>query len=284
MKINKITLLFAAGLLAVSSVTAQAQALKTPAPSPLQTVKQAFALGDVTIEYSRPAAKGRVIFGDLVPFGKVWRTGANGATKITFTDDVKLEGNAVKAGTYALYTIPGKDSWEIMLYKDLTLGGNVADYNTSNELLRFKVKPVAMLQTVENFTIGMDAIAASAAKLQIMWDKTLVPVSITSDVDDKIMKSIDNALKTDGRPYFQAANYYYENNKDLSQALAWADKAIEQNPAFYIVHLKAKIQLKMKDNKGAIETAQRSMDLSKQAKNDDYVKMNEKIIEAAKKK
>lgn len=284
MKINKITLLFAAGLLAISSVTAQAQALKTPAPSPLQTTKQAFALGDVTFEYSRPAAKGRVIFGDLVPFGKVWRTGANGATKITFTDDVKLEGNAVKAGTYALYTIPGKDSWEIMLYKDLTLGGNVADYNTSNELLRFKVKPVALLQTVENFTIGMDAITSSAAKLQIMWDKTLVPVSITSDVDDKIMKSIDNALNSDGRPYFQAANYYYENNKDLNKALAWADKAIEQNPAFYIVHLKAKIQLKLKDNKGAIETAQRSMSLAKEAKNDDYVKMNEKLIETAKKK
>jgi tetratricopeptide (TPR) repeat protein len=284
MKINKITLLFAAGLLAISSVTAQAQALKTPAPSPLQTTKQAFALGDVTIEYSRPAAKGRAIFGDLVPFGKIWRTGANGATKLTFTEDVKLEGNAVKAGTYALYTIPGKDNWEILLYKDLTLGGNVADYNNSNELLRFKVKPVAILTAVENFTIGMDAINASSAKLQLMWDKTLVPINITSDIDDKIMKNIDNALKSDSRPYFQAAGYYYDNNKDLKQALIWADKAIEQNPAFYIVHLKAKIQLKLKDNQGAIETAQHSMELSKEAKNDDYVKMNEKLIETAKKK
>lgn len=283
MRTKKITQLFAAGLLAVSSVMAQAQTLKTPAPSPLQTTKQAFALGDVTIEYSRPAAKGRAIFGDLVPYGKIWRTGANGATKLTFTEDVKLEGNAVKAGTYALYTIPGKDSWEIMLYKDLALGGNVADYNTSNEVLRFKVKPMAIMNVVENFTINMDAITASSAKLLLMWDKTAVPVSISSDIDEKIMKNIDVSLKSDGRPYFQAANYYYENNKDLNKALEWADKAIEQNPAFYVIHLKAKIQLKMKDNKGAINTAQRSMELAKEAKNDDYVKLNEKLIEQAKK-
>lgn len=269
-------------MMAFSSITANAQ-LKTPAPSPSQTLKQAFGLGEVTIDYSRPVAKGRAIFGDLVPFGKIWRTGANGATKITFTDDVKLDGNAVKAGTYALYTIPGKDMWEIMLYKDLTLGGNTADYNTANEVLRFKAKPMASAMTIESFTIMMDAVMPTSASLMLGWDKTVVPVKVTTDIDERIMKNIETSLKADSRPYFQAANYYYENGKDLNQALAYADKAIEANPAFYVVHLKAKIQLKMKDNKAAIETAEKSMALAKEAKNDDYVKLNQDLIAKAKK-
>ncbi len=272
-----------AALLSVSAMTSNAQALKTPAPSPLQTVKQAFGLGEVSIEYSRPGVKGRVIFGDVVPYGKIWRTGANATTKVTFTDDVKLEGNVVKAGTYGLYTIPAKDAWDVMLTKDLTLGGNVADYKTSEEVLRFKAKATAMPMVFENFTINMDAITPSSARLMLMWDKTAVTINMSTEIDDKIMKNIEVLLKNDTRPYFQAAGYYYDNNKDLNQALTWVNKAIESNPAFFVVHLKAKIQLKMKDNKGAIETAQKSLALAREAKNDDYVKLNEKLIEQAKK-
>ena len=274
----------AAALLAFSAFTAGAQQFKTPAPSPTQTVKQAFGLGEVTIDYSRPLARGRVIFGDVVPYGQIWRTGANQATKLTFSEDVQIEGRAVKAGTYALYTIPGKESWEVMLYKDLTLGGNVANYKNEDEILRVTVKPVMNTRTVHSFTINMDNVAASSAKLQLMWEKTIVPIKLNSEVDSRVMKSIESVMKVeDSRPYFQAAAYYYDNDKDLDQALIWADKAIAQNRAFYVVHLKAKIQMKKKDYAGAIKTAQESKRLAQEAKNDDYVRMNEKIIETAKK-
>lgn len=276
---SKITPIAGAALLALFSLTANAQQLKVPAPSPAQTVKQAFGLGDVTFDYSRPLARGRVIFGDVVPYGKVWRTGANGTTKVTFSDDVMLEGHPVKAGTYGLYTVPGKESWDIMLYKDLTLAGNVSNYKTEDEILRFSVKPVMNTRTVQSFTINMDNVAPSSARIQLMWEKTIVPIKITTDIDTRVMKSIETAMKPDDtRPYFAAANYYYENDKDMNQALTWVDKAIAQNNAFFVVHLKAKIQMKMKDYPGAIKSAQESMRLAREAKNEDYVRLNEKLI------
>jgi hypothetical protein len=185
-----------AAMLALITFNIQAQTLKTPAPSPLQTLKQSFALGDITIEYSRPSVKGRVIFGDLVPYGKIWRTGANAATKITFSDDVKLEGKEVKAGTYAIYTIPNKDAWEILIYKDLTMGGNTANYKEENELLRFTVKPTPYMEKVENFTINFSNITSTSAVLEIIWDKTRVPVIITTEIDAKVLKNIETALVT----------------------------------------------------------------------------------------
>ena len=235
------------------------------------------------IEYSRPSVKGRVIFGDLVPFGKIWRTGANSATKITFGDDVKVEGLALKAGTYAMYTIPNKDSWEILFYKDLTLGGNVADYKAADEVLRVKGKVAASSSKVETFTMNIADMSAISANVEFAWDMTKVSFNVTTEIDEKVMKNIDAALEKDSRPYFQAANYYYENNKDLTKALAWVNTAIEQNPkAYWMSHLKAKIQVKMKDSKGAIESAEKSMALAKEDGNDDYVKLNEKLIKDAK--
>jgi hypothetical protein len=264
--------------------TTQAQQLKVPAPSPTQTLKQNFGLADITIEYSRPSAKGRVVFGDVVPFGKIWRTGANASTKITFGDDVTFQGEAVKAGTYAIYTVPNKDEWEIMLYKDLTLGGNVAGYKTDDEVLRVKVKVTRMTQMVETFTINVNNITPSTATIDFCWEKTCVSVKVATNIDERIMKNIETAVSTDSRPYFQAANYYYENDKDLGKALEWVNKAIEQNPkAFYMVHLKAKILLKQKDYKSAITTAEESRKLAEEAQNDDYVRMNDKLIEQAKK-
>ena len=284
MRTSRIFTFASAAMFALATLTADAQQIKTPAPSPTQTVKQAFGLGEVTFDYSRPAARGRVIFGDVVPFGKIWRTGANATTKITFSEDVQVEGKSVKAGTYGLYTIPGKDNWEVMLYKDLTMGGNVANYKQEDEVLRVNVKPVANSRMVQSFTINMDNVASSTAEIQLLWEKTIVPMKLSSDVDTRVMKSIETVMKVeDSRPYFQAANYYYENDKDLKQALAWSDKAIAQNNAFYVVHLKAKIQMKMKDYAGAIKTAEESKRLAQEAKNDDYVRMNEKIIETAKK-
>jgi tetratricopeptide (TPR) repeat protein len=253
--------------------------LKVPAPSPLQTVKQAFALSEIGVEYSRPGMKGRTVFGDLVPYGKIWRTGANAATKIWFGEDVKIEGNAVPQGTYALYTIPEKDHWDILLYKDLALGGNVADYKKENELLRFTVKTAKAGDRTETFTMEFADMTPSAVNVVFRWENTRVAFNVTADIDTKIMKNIESQVINDARPYYQAATYYYENNKDLAKAAEWVDKAVAQNPkAYWVRMLKAKIQAKQGNKKEAVATANEVITLAKEAKNDDYVKMAEKLI------
>lgn len=284
MLLNKLKSFTAAtAIVALTSTTLCAQ-LKTPAPSPLQTLKQAFAMSDITIEYSRPSAKGRVVFGDVVPFGGVWRTGANSTTKITFGEDVKVEGTDVKAGTYGIYSVPNKDSWEIMLYKDLTLGGNVGDYKKENELLRFIVKPTSLTEKVETFEINVADITPTTANIELVWEKTRVAFKVVSEIDSKIMKTIESTIIKDNRPFFQAATYYYENDKDLKLAGEWVDKAIVNNPkAYWIVMLKAKIQLKAKDPKGAITTAEQAKILATADKDDAYIKMADKLIADAKK-
>ncbi|MEI6523005.1 MAG: DUF2911 domain-containing protein [Bacteroidota bacterium] len=261
-----------------------AQTLKIPAPSPTQTIKQNFALSEITVEYSRPSAKGRVVFGDVVPFGSIWRTGANSSSKITFGEDVKMEGKNVAAGTYAVYTIPNKDSWEVMLYKDLTLGGDVSNYKVENEVARVKVAPVAMPLKTETFTINFAEITPTSVKLEMIWESTKVAINLSSEIDEKVMKNIEAALSpADKRPYYSAASYYYDNNKDMKQALEWVTKATEINPkAYWVFHLKAKIQLKLKDIDGAIKTAEQSIVLAKEDKDDAYVKNNEKLIAEAK--
>ena len=277
--LQKLKTFSAAIAITIASATAVNAQLKVPAPSPSQTIKQAVGLSDITIDYSRPGAKGRTIYGDVVPFGKVWRTGANSATKITFGEDVKVEGNAIAAGTYALYTVPNKDSWEVMLYKDLTLGGNVADYKKENEVAHFTVKPKTLNDKVETFTIDVADVTANSANIELNWEKTRVVFNVVADIDSKIMKSIESSVVNDNRPYFQAASYYYDNNKDLVKAAEWADKAIAANPkAFWIVMLKAKIQAKQKDKKGAIASAEQVIALASEAKNDDYVAMAKKLI------
>ncbi len=277
--------LIALATITLVTLSTSAQQLKVPAPSPLQTVKQAFGLSDITIEYSRPGVKGRVIYGDVVPFGKIWRTGANATTKITFGDDVKLEGKDIAAGTYGIYTIPNKDSWDILLYKDLTLAGSVADYKPENELMRFNVKTTALPNKVETFTINIADITPTSAMIELLWEQTRVAFKVTTEIDVKIMKNIETSLATDSRPYFSAANYYFDNNKDLKQAMEWVNKAIEQNPkGYFIVHLKAKIQKKMNDVGGAMISAEQSMALAREAKSDDYVRLNEKLIAELKKK
>ena len=279
---QSIQLLCAFVFAAVSGLSAQT--LKVPAPSPLQTLKQAFALSDVTIEYSRPSAKGRVVFGDVVPFGKVWRTGANGASKITFGEDVKILGNKVPAGTYALYTIPGKDSFQVMLYKDLKLGGDVANYNKANEQLSLTVKTGKLTEKVETFTINITAITASSANVELSWENTSVSVGIVADIDAAIMTNIDNTINKDNRPYYQAATYYFENGKDLNTALTWVNKATEQNPkAYWYVLLKAKIENKLNDTAAAIVSANKVIALATEGKNADYVKMAEDMIKSIRK-
>lgn len=268
-----------AAIMSFSATGTQAQAIKTPAPSPTQTLKQAFALSEISIEYSRPSAKGRVIFGDLVPYDKIWRTGANSSTKITFGEDVKVNGQAVAAGTYALYTKPGKSSWTIMLYKDLKLGGDVSNYKTENELLNFTVPSKQIGDTIETFTINLDAITASKANIVLSWASTKVAFSVEANIDANIMSSIDNAMNKDNRPYFQAASYYYDNNKDLNQALTWVNKAAEQNPkAYWVMMLKSRIEYKLNDTTAAVASANKVIALATEGGNNDYVKMGQEMI------
>lgn len=275
--------IFFAALFCFFAVATQAQTLKVPAPSPSQTIKQAFALSDITIEYSRPSAKGRVIFGDLVPFGKIWRTGANNSTQITFGENVKVNGKDIPAGTYALYSMPGKDSWDLMLYKDLKLGGEVAEYKTENELARFTVKPSTLSEKVETFTIGVSNMTNKSASIDLCWENTKVSLSVEADIDATIMKNIETVLAKDARPYYSAANYYYENNKDMNKALEWANKAVENNPkAYWQWLLKAKIHLKLNDKKAATEAANKVKELATADQNDDYVKMADKLLNQAK--
>jgi tetratricopeptide (TPR) repeat protein len=266
-------------MLAFFSVVSFGQALKVPAPSPQQTIKQAFALSEISITYCRPSAKGRIVFGDVVQYGQIWRTGANGATTITFGEDVTVEGKAIKAGTYAIYSIPNKESWDIMLYSDLELGGNVGEYNKEKEVARFAVKARPLAESVETFTINVADQSSNTASIEMSWEKTRVSFRVEADIDSKIMKNIESAVIKDNKPYYQAASYYYENNKDLNLALEWINKAVANNPNAYWVHmLKAKIQFKAKDTKGAKETALKVVELAKADGDDAYVRMAEKLI------
>lgn len=261
--------------------TSDAQLLKTPAPSPVQTIKQDFGISFMELTYSRPDMRGRKIFGDLVPWGQVWRTGANAITKIKFADDVSIGGQALKAGEYAIYTIPNENQWEVIINKDANVWGTV--YKPENDVLRVKLPSSKLDYPVETFTMQFANIKSNSADLQIMWDKTLVALPITTDVDKTVMTQINNIMNKDNRPYYQAAMYYMETGKDLNQALTWFDKAIGQNPNAYWVYLqKANALARLGKKEDARKTAQKSMELAKADNNQDYVKLNEKLLESLK--
>lgn len=260
---------------------AEAQSIKTPQPSPTQTVKQDFGISSAELIYSRPGIKGRKIFGDLVPWGKVWRTGANSATRLKFLDDVTIGGQALKAGEYAVYTIPNEKEWDIIINKGSANWGT--DYKQEDDVLRVKAKPVKLEQPVESFTMQFSNVKSNSMDLQLMWDRTSVSVPITTDVDKKVMAQIENVMTKDNRPYFQAAMYYMETGRDLNQAVSWLDKAIEQSPkAFWVYHQKANALAKLGKKEEARTTANKSMELAREQKNDDYVKLNEKLLETLK--
>lgn len=258
--------------------------LKTPAPSPTQTIKQDFALSSVELSYSRPGVKGRKVFGDLVPYGKVWRTGANGATTITFGDDVSFGGKNVPAGKYGLLTIPGANEWTIIITKQLDVTSPAA-YKQENDVVRVNARPMNMPMPIETFTLGFGDVKPTSMMLYMLWDKTFLQVPVKADIDAKVMAQINEQMNNDNekKPYFQAAMYYLEGGKDLNQALAWFDKAVEQNPdAFYMHYNRARCLNKLGKKQEALATAQKSMELSKKAKNDDYVALNKKLIASLK--
>jgi len=259
-------------------IIADAQQIKIPAPSPTQTIKQDFGISTIELTYSRPNMRGRTIFGDLVPYGKLWRTGANAATRIKFVDDVSVGGVPVKAGDYVLYTIPNTNEWDVILNKGINNWG-IDGYKESDDVARFKVKTMNAPMQTETFTMQFVNVMPSSTDLRIIWDKTAVQVPITMDVDSKVMAQINNAMNKDNRPYFQSAMYYMESGKDLNQALAWFDKAIEQNPnAFWIHYQRANTLAKLGRKVEAKTAAMKSLELAKQQNNNDYISLNEKLI------
>ena len=255
-----------------------AQQLRTPAPSPTTTVKQEFGLSNIELSFSRPSMKGRKIFGDLVPYGKVWRTGANTATTVTFGEEVTIGGKKVAAGKYGLLTIPGADSWTVIISKQTDVSSPAA-YKQDQDVVRVTATPVALPFSIETFNIGIDAISSNSCTIGFIWDNVYVPVPVTVDVESKVMKQISDAMDKDNRPYFNAALYYLDNGKDLNKALEWFTKAEAANPAaFWVVHQKANCLAKLGKKQEAIAAANKSKEMATAAKNDDYVALNDKLL------
>ena len=259
------------------SFNSQAQ-IETPAPSPGSTVTQKVGMTEIKIEYSRPSMKGRKIFGgDVVPFGELWRTGANSATKITTSDSITIMGKGLAKGSYVLLTKPGKDSWEIIFNKNPAV--SVFDYKPADDVLKVMVKPMANSMTVESFTMGVANVTNNSADIEIAWENTVVRIPFTNDVDSKVMAQIKQKL--DGptqNEYFTMSQYYFDSGKDLKMSLEFANKAIAKGERFWMLRHKSLVQAKLGDKKGALESATKSLALAKEAKNDDYVRMNEKSI------
>ncbi|WP_285007999.1 DUF2911 domain-containing protein [Pedobacter faecalis] len=260
-----------------------AQGLKMPQASTSQTVTQAFGLGTITLNYARPNVKGRKIFGGLEPYGTVWRTGANSATTIKFSEDVKIEGQNLPAGEYALFTIPEQNDWTIVFNKEAKQWGSYT-YKEANDVLRVKVKPVKLKDKVETFTIQFSDVYPTTAKLQLMWENTGVTVNLSTDVDSKVMASIDEAMKGEKKPYFQAAQYYFENGKDINKALEWMNAADANNTTQPWVKLwKGRVQLKMGDKAGAAKTAEEGLKIATEIKNQEYIRLNGALLAEARK-
>ena len=279
-------LLFAA--IVCSAFVAQAQ-VKTPAPSPAGSVSTVVGLTEVKIDYSRPRAKGRKIFGTdatvLVPYGKIWRTGANNGTFITFSDDVTVEGTAVPKGKYVVLSWPGATEWTIALNKNVDLGGGVDKYDASLDVAKFKVKADKLTEKVEMLTFNVGDLSddSKSAKVQLAWENTSVKFTISADFEAKVMESIAAATKVDPYNYYLAATYYMDTNKDPKQALEWINKAAdEMKGPYWVLYQKARIQKAVGDKTGAIATANASIEAAKKGNNADYQRMNEELIKSLK--
>jgi Protein of unknown function (DUF2911) len=267
-----------AGIVSICCTLSIVAQVKMPAPSPTQTIKQDFGMGSIEVTYSRPNTKGRKIFGDLVPYNKLWRTGANAATKIVFTDAVELGGKKLDSGTYVLYTIPNMDSWEVIINKGLSNWG-VDGYKESEDVIRFRVEPIKTKPNAETLTMQFTNIKPASCELQIMWAKTTISIPVTTNIKDRLKAQIEAAMLTDKKPYWQAAQFYKEYDDNLARALDNCNKAVAENDkAFWIWLYKAKIEKEMGDKVAAKVSAQKSLALSKEAQNDDYVKMNEELL------
>jgi hypothetical protein len=266
---------------AVATTVAVNAQLKTPAPSPSQEIEQTVGLTEVKVEYSRPSMRGRTIFGDLVPYDKMWRTGANANTKITFSDPVMIGGKEVKAGTYAIFTKPGMQNWEVMLYSDSSNWGTPETWDINKVVATAKAQVYSMPANIETFTLSFDDLTGDSAKLGMMWEKTYVALPIKFMTDKMVAANIEQVMAGPGaNDYYQSAVYYLESGQDINKAKMWIDKAVEmrEQPAFWYHRQQSLIYAKSGDKKGAVNAAKKSLELAKIAENDDYVALNEKSL------
>ena len=276
-----LSILLSALLLTTTQLLAQ---LETPQPSPLATVSQKVGLVDVTVTYSRPSARGREIFGGLESYGELWRTGANRATKVSLSSELSVAGNIVPAGDYALFTIPGEEKWTVIFNKNTEQSGT-GSYDEAQDALRTEVAASSTKDPYETFTIGFSDLSETKATMFIAWENTKVVIPLEDpNVDNKVMAQIDEQMASAGDDaglYYQAANYYFTMDKDLQQAQEWIDKAVSLDDSkFWVLHLQAKIHVETENYDQARTAAQKSIELAKENGNQDYVRLNEKLLES----
>lgn len=258
-----------------------AQKLKTPTLSPFTKITQEVGLTEISLEYSRPSAKGRTIFGELVPYDKIWRTGANASTKITFLESAHIGGKPIQAGTYAIYTIPGKEVWTIIIHSKTNLRSLAGDsYNPANDVFRFEVESQKINYNVETFTIQFSELRTDSFNLQLAWENTLVNLPVKLEVDQKIEQQMAELMKDSEniphRTYFEAAQFYLNNEKSLKEALTFINSALTKSPEnFRYGLLKAKIQDKSGDDKAALKTINEAYNWAKKAENNNYIEQIE---------
>ncbi|WP_410881209.1 DUF2911 domain-containing protein [Myroides sp. DW712] len=268
--------------LAVLALTAAEAQVQTPPTSTKSEVHQVVGLTDVKIDYSRPNMRGRLVFGDLVPYGRLWRTGANMNTVVSFANDVEIDGKILKKGSYAIYTIPKVEEWEVIFYKDTNNWGLPEKWDETKIALSTKVKVQNLDRKFETFTLAINNVNIDYADLEIMWERTLIPVRFKVPTDNLAMESISETFEGPKIvDYYAAAEYFYLTGKDLTKALSWINSAIDKSGdkvPYYFVRLKSQIQAKAGDKVGAVATAKVALDLAEKANNLDYVKMNKDAI------
>ena len=253
--------------------------IETPQPSPLGKIEQKVGLTDVSIEYSRPGIKGRTIFGDLVPYGKMWRTGANKNTIVTFSDAVTIDGKELKKGSYALFVKPSATSWDVFFYNDTNNWGTPKTWDDSKVALKTTVKTEKVPMNIETFTISVDDITNNQASIGLLWENIYAGIKFATPTDKMVSENITKVMTGPGAgDYYAAASYYLSEEKDMSKAKEWIDKAIDMTkdkPRFWYLRRQALIYAKAGDKKGAIKAAKASLKYAKEAKNEGYIKMNE---------
>jgi tetratricopeptide (TPR) repeat protein len=275
------TILFSGA--AVFGINAQIQ---RPMASPQGKVEQKVGLTDIKVEYYRPSKNNRTVFGDVVPFGELWRTGANENTKFTCSDPVVFGKDTLKTGTYAIFTKPAKDSWEIIFYTDINNWGTPDEFDEKKVALRTSAKVTAMNDVTETFTISLDNLTIKTADLNLTWDKTRATLTFSVPTAKKMNANIDKAMAgPSANDYYAAAEFYYKEKQDMKKALEWVNKSVEARPqAYWILRLKSLIQAELGDYKGAIETAKLSMEAAEKDGDKAYVEMNKASIEEWSKK
>lgn len=273
----------AATLLAFSIHTSSTAQVKLPQASSTTSITQGLGIKNISLIYQRPNTNGRTVFGELVPYNEVWRTGANGIPIIKFDEEVTIEGNKVPAGIYGILTIPTKTDWTIILTKNSNQWG-AYKYNKDEDFLRFTVKSTKTANKVESFTMQFENITTNSATLSLAWENTSAKFNITVDQSKEIVATIEEAMKGEKKPYLQAAQYFFNNNLDINKALGWINEAEKATPdAPHIKYWKARIQLKAGDKKAAIATAKSGVEIAQKANNPEYVKLNTQVITQASK-